>query len=199
MNWPGGWVIGYQTTKNSSSLSLGMKFKTKTWKKYKKPRSRLLRVPIWFNWSASIKMLQECVCDPYINLASCSSEIALIEDSDGQEVSIEKALKGKPCHMSVRKASYSMYTWKQHSKANLNNVPEVYDWCKWGISQVQMKDGSLASGRWVRGRREGFGTLLTPRLESRGIAMIQVLDQNMKWKSFRLPATCFWNKSLGCI
>lgn len=75
-------------------------------------------------------MLQECVCDPYINLASCSSEIALIEDSDGQEVSIEKALKGKPCHMSVRKASYSMYTWKQHSKANLNNVPEVYDWCK---------------------------------------------------------------------
>ena len=75
-------------------------------------------------------MLQECVCDPYINLASCSSEIALIEDSDGQEVSIEKALKGKPCHMSVRKASYSMYTWKQYSRANLNKVLEVYDWCK---------------------------------------------------------------------
>ena len=67
-------------------------------------------------------MLQECVCDPYINLAGCSSEIALIEDSDGQEVSIEKALKGKPCHMSVRKASYFVYIWKQHSKANLNKV-----------------------------------------------------------------------------
>jgi len=89
--------------------------------------------------------IQECVCDPYINLASCSSEIALIEDSDGQEVSIEKALKGKPCHMSV-----------------------------------QMKDGSLASGRWVRGRREGFGTLLTPRLESRGIAMIQAVYREGK-------------------
>ena len=44
------------------------------------------------------------------------------------------------------------------------------------LSQAQMTDGSLACGRWVRGKREGKGTLISPRLEARGIAMIQVLS-----------------------
>ena len=42
-------------------------------------------------------------------------------------------------------------------------------------SQAQMTDGSLVGGYWVRGQREGRGTLISPKLEARGIAMIQVL------------------------
>ena len=40
--------------------------------------------------------------------------------------------------------------------------------------QAQMTDGSLAGGHWVRGQREGRGTLISPNLEARGVAMIQV-------------------------
>ena len=51
------------------------------------------------------KILQDCVCDPYINLANCASKIATLEDDDGQEVTLERALRGKPCYMVVRSAS----------------------------------------------------------------------------------------------
>ena len=42
------------------------------------------------------------------------------------------------------------------------------------LYQAQMTDGSLAGGHWVRGQREGRGTLISPKLEARGVAMIQV-------------------------
>jgi len=82
--------------------------------------------------------VQECVCDPYFNLANFASEIVTLEDADGQEVKLERALRGKPCYM-----------------------------------EAQMTDGSLVGGYWVRGQREGRGTLISPKLEARGIAMIQ--------------------------
>ena len=52
-------------------------------------------------------VLQECVCDPYFNLANFASEIVTLEDADGQEVKLERALRGKPCYMEVRRASIS--------------------------------------------------------------------------------------------
>merc|ERR1719327_1795407 len=82
--------------------------------------------------------VQECVCDPYINLANFASEIATLEDADGQKVTLERALRGKPCYLVA-----------------------------------EMTDGSLAGGHWVRGQREGRGTLISPQLEARGVAMIQ--------------------------
>jgi len=88
---------------------------------------------------------QDCVCDPYINLANCASKIASLEDADGQEVTLERALSGKPCYMVAH-----------------------------------MTDGSLACGRWVRGKREGRGTLISPRLEARGVAMIQAVYKEGK-------------------
>ena len=50
-------------------------------------------------------VFQECVCDPYINLANFASEIATLEDADGQKVTLERALRGKPCYLVVRSAS----------------------------------------------------------------------------------------------
>ena len=57
--------------------------------------------------SKNLLLFQECVCDPYINLANFVSEIASLEDADGQEVTLERALRGKPCYMVVRSASNS--------------------------------------------------------------------------------------------
>ena len=43
------------------------------------------------------------MCDPYINLENFASEIASLEDADGQGVTLERALRGKPCYLVVRK------------------------------------------------------------------------------------------------
>ena len=59
--------------------------------------------------SKKLLFLQECVCDPYINLEDFASEIATLEDADGQAVTLERALRGKPCYMVVRSASNCIY------------------------------------------------------------------------------------------
>ena len=38
---------------------------------------------------------------------------------------------------------------------------------------VRVAGGVLASGRWVRGRREGQGTLSSPALERRGVTIVK--------------------------
>ena len=65
-------------------------------------RASLQVVKSLFLQIAVCNNFQDCVCDPYINLSNWESEIASLEDADGQGVTLERALRGKPCYLVVR-------------------------------------------------------------------------------------------------